>query len=320
MKIVFLDGYTINPGDLTWEPLEALGELTVYDRMEPAEVVERAAEAEVLIVNKTCLTAEQFAVLPRLKLICVAATGFDRVDGAAARQRGITVCNCAGYSTFAVAQMAISLLLEAADSVGHYTHQNQKGEWSRCPDFCYTTKPRLELWGKRLAIVGFGHIGGALADVARALGMEIFAVSRKAQEELPADVRKLTIEEAVATCEVVSLNCPLTERNRQMVNAALLAKARPDLILLNTARGALVNETDVATALHEGRLGAYCTDVLTQEPPSPDCPLLDAPRCYITPHIGWDTPEARQRILALLVSHIRAYYAGKPESVVNDGF
>ena len=151
MKIVFLDGYTINPGDLTWEPLEALGELTVYDRTEPAEVVERAAEAEVLIVNKTCLTAEHFAVLPRLKLICVAATGFDRVDGAAARQRGITVCNCAGYSTCAVAQMAISLLLEAADSVGHYTHQNQQGEWSRCPDFCYTTKPRLELWGKRLA-------------------------------------------------------------------------------------------------------------------------------------------------------------------------
>ena len=204
--------------------------------------------------------------------------------------------------------------------MGHYTHQNQQGEWSRCPDFCYTTKPRLELWGKRLAIVGFGHIGSALADVARALGMEIFAVSRKAQEDLPADVRKLTLEEAVATCEVVSLNCPLTERNRQMVNAALLAKARPDLILLNTARGALVNEADVATALHEGRLGAYCTDVLTQEPPSPDCPLLNAPRCFITPHIGWDTPEARQRILALLVSHIKAYYAGKPESVVNDAF
>lgn len=317
MKIVFLDGYTINPGDLTWETLEALGELVVYDRTEPADIVSRAAGAEVVIVNKTALGAAHFDALPQLRLVCVAATGFDRIDTAAARERNITVCNCAGYSSQSVAQMVISLLLEAIDSVGHYTEENRKGAWVNSPDFCYTSWPRMELAGKRAAIVGFGNIGQAVACILSAFGMEIWAVTSKAPSALPPHVKKATLEEAFGECHVVSLNCPLTAANRGFVNEALLGKVRPGLILINTARGALVQEEAVADALREGRLGAYCTDVLAVEPPQADCPLFTAPRCFITPHIGWDTPEARLRILHILETNIRAFVAGKPVSVVN---
>ena len=317
MNIVFLDGYTINPGDLTWQPLEALGHLTVYDRTEPDEVLERATGAEVLIVNKTCLTAGHFDALKSLKLVCVAATGYDRIDTAAARRQGVVVCNCAGYSSLSVAQMVVSLLLEAFDSVGFYAGQNRRGAWSDSPDFCYTVKPRVELAGKRMAIVGFGNIGRTVARIMQAFGLQLFAVSSKEAYELPDGVQKITLDEAFATCDIVSLNCPLTPQNRGFVNAGLLARANPRLVLVNTARGALVDEQAVAGALSQGRLGAYCTDVLTQEPPAPDCPLLSAPNCYITPHIGWDTIEARRRILDILVDNIRAFQSGSPVSVVN---
>ena len=317
MNIVFLDGYTINPGDLTWQPLEALGHLTVYDRTEPDEVLERATGAEVLIVNKTCLTAGHFDALKSLKLVCVAATGYDRIDTAAARRQGVVVCNCAGYSSLSVAQMVVSLLLEAFDSVGFYAEQNRRGAWSGSPDFCYTVKPRVELAGKRMAIVGFGNIGRTVARIMQAFGMQLFAVSSKEAHELPDGVQKITLDEAFATCDIVSLNCPLTPQNRGFVNAGLLARANPRLVLVNTARGALVDEQAVAGALSQGWLGAYCTDVLTQEPPAPDCPLLSAPNCYITPHIGWDTIEARRRILDILADNIRAFQSGSPVSVVN---
>lgn len=317
MNIVFLDGYTINPGDLTWQPLEALGHLTVYDRTEPDEVLERATGAEVLIVNKTCLTASHFDALKSLKLVCVAATGYDRIDTTAARRQGVVVCNCAGYSSLSVAQMVVSLLLEAFDSVGFYAERNRRGAWSDSPDFCYTVKPRVELAGKRMAIVGFGNIGRTVARIMQAFGLQLFAVSSKEAHELPDGVQKITLDEAFATCDIVSLNCPLTPQNRGFVNAGLLARANPRLVLVNTARGALVDEQAVAGALSQGRLGAYCTDVLTQEPPAPDCPLLSAPNCYITPHIGWDTIEARRRILDILVDNIRAFQSGSPVSVVN---
>ncbi len=317
MKIVFLDGYTINPGDLTWAPLEALGDFVVYDRTDPAEVVPRAADADVVIVNKTVLGEAELTSLPRLKLICVAATGFDRIDTATARKRGITVCNCAGYSSESVAQMAVSLLLEAIDSVGHYTAENRRGVWTDCPDFCYTSWPRMELAGKRAAIVGFGNIGQTLARILSAFGMEIWAVTAKDASALPPHIRKATLAEAFSQCHVVSLNCPLTPANRGFVNEALLRTVRPGLLLVNTARGALVHEEAVAEALRAGRLGAYCTDVLATEPPQADCPLLAAPRCFVTPHIGWDTPEARLRILHILENNIRAFVAGSPVSVVN---
>ncbi len=317
MKISFLDGYTINPGDLTWKTLEACGELTIYDRTAPADIIKNARDADVVIVNKVVLTDEHFAALPQLKLVCVAATGYDRIDTAAARKRGITVCNCAGYSSRSVAQIVTSLLLEVADSVGSYTLRNHEGDWCRSVDFCYTIKPRFELVDKRMAIVGFGNIGQSVATIMQALGLKVFAVTGRPQSDLPAGIEKIDLQKAFSTCDIVSLNCPLNASNKEFVNAELLAKSNPNLILINTARGGLINEDDVATALRTGQLRAYCTDALTQEPPHPNNPIINAPNTYITPHIGWNTPEARQRILAIIADNIRAYEAGTPKSVVN---
>lgn len=317
MNISFLDGYTINPGDLDWGDLGQLGHLTVYDRTAPDEVLARAEDADVVIVNKTALQRAHFEKLPRLKLVCVAATGYDRIDLQAADAHGVTVTNCAGYSSRAVAQLVASFVLEVADSVGEYAEADRQGRWCQSPDFCYTLRRRVELVGKKLAVVGFGNIGQAVTDVMRPFGLQLHAVTSKGQEALPADVRKLTMEEAFADMDFVSLNCPLTDANRGFVNAALLRRSNPRLVLINTARGGLVSEQDVADALKEERLGAYCTDVLTEEPPQESCPLLSAPRCFITPHIGWNTPEARQRIISILVDNIRNFLAGHPTGVVN---
>lgn len=317
MKIVFLDSYTVNPGDLDWNLIQACGELMAYDRTAPNEVLSRAKDADILIVNKTSLREEHFAALPKLRLVCEAATGYDNIDTVAARRHGVAVCNCAGYSSRAVAQMVASLILEVADGVGEYARLNAAGEWQRSKDFCYTSRPRIELVGKRMAIVGFGNIGSTVAEVMRPFGLHIYAVSSKSNKELPEDVNKLPLEEAFATCDIVSLNCPLTSNNRRMVNDSLLAGCNPHLILVNTARGGLVDEQAVACALRENRLGAYCADVLTDEPPTADCPLLSAPRAYITPHIAWDTPEARTRIMQIVANNIRSFLAGMPRGVVN---
>lgn len=316
-RIVYLDAYTVNPGDLSFAPFEAIGSFTSYDRTPRELVIERAKDAEVIIVNKILLGEAEFDALPHLRLVCEAATGYDMIDTEAARRHGVTVCNCAGYSSRSVAQLVLSFILEVADSVASYAQRNREGDWSRCPYFCYSFRPRLELVGKRMAIVGFGNIGETVANVVRPLGLELFAVSSKPQEALPADVRKFSLEEAFATCHVVSLNCPLNAQNAGFVNAALLDKANPDLILVNTARGGLVNEHDVAQALQEGKLRAYCTDVLSVEPPLPDNPILHAANAYVTPHIGWHTPEARSRILDIVVGNIQAFLKGTPENVVN---
>lgn len=316
-KIVFLDGYTVNPGDLGWKKIEALGTLMVYDRTAPEDVLTRAAEAEIIIVNKTRLTAETINALPALRLICVAATGFDVVDIKAARSRNIPVCNCAGYSTRAVAQMVMAHILEVTNSVGSYSQRCHEGGWSRSADFCMNEYPQIELVGRKAAIVGFGNIGRAVSDVMRPFGLQLHAVTSKPQEALPADVAKISLEEAFASCDFVSLNCPLTPDNRQFVNAALLAKANPRLTLVNTARGGLVDDRAVADALSEGRLFAYCADVMSQEPPSADNPLLSAPRCFLTPHVAWATADARARIINIIADNIEAYLAGTPKSVVN---
>lgn len=319
LHITFLDGQTINPGDLNWSPLEALGTFTVYDRTAPDEVLKRAEGADVLIVNKTRLTEAHFeALTPRLRLVCVAATGYDRIDTEAARRHDVTVCNCAGYSTHSVSQLTASLILEACDHVGDYALCNRMGVWSGVsPNFCYTLRPRLELNGRSLAVIGLGHIGRAVAEIMRPFGLKLYAVTSKAASDLPDGIAKITLAEAFSSCDIVSLNCPLTEDNRAFVNDELLATAKAGLILVNTARGGLIDEQAVVRALQSGRLGAYCADVLTHEPPAPDCPLLQAPRTILTPHIGWETPEARQRIMQLTADHIRAYCAGRPESVVN---
>lgn len=317
MNIVFLDGHTLNPGDISWRAFEELGTFTVYDRTPPAETLSRAAGADILIVNKTPLRAGHFEALPRLKMVCVAATGYDVVDVAAARSRGVPVCNAAGYGSRAVAQMVAALLLEVTNQVGRYAQADREGFWSRSTDFCCWTDPLMELSDKRAAIVGFGHIGRRVADVLRGFGLRLCAVTSKRREALPADVEKITLEEAFSTCDIVSLNCPLTPENRGFVDRSLLERARPGLILINTARGRLVVEQDVADALREGRLRAYCCDVLSQEPPAADNPILSAPNAYVTPHIAWATAEARQRIIRILVDNIRAFLRGEPQNVVN---
>lgn len=317
MNISFLDGYTVVTGDEGRHKLEALGNLSLYDRTRDADVVARAQGAEVVIVNKTALNESHFSQLPDLRLVCVAATGYDKIDIAAARRHGITVCNCADYSSRSVAQLVASFILEVADSVAEYTHENRNGRWSKSPDFCYTLRDRIELVDKPMAIVGFGNIGRAVANVMRPFGVKLFAVTSKSQDALPADVEKISLADAFRTCRFVSLNCPLTADNKQFVNRELLQNANPNLVLINTARGGLVNEHDVAEALREGRLAAYCTDVLTSEPASVNCPLLSAPRAFVTPHIGWDTPEARMRIIDILVANVRNFYNGQPSNCVN---
>ena len=317
MNIVFLDGHTLQNTDNILSKLEVYGTFEVYDRTEVSQIVERSIDADVLIVNKTPLTKNVIAQLPKLKLICVAATGYDKVDTEYARQKGIPVCNCANYSTHSVAQMGVSLLLEAADHVGFYTERNLRGEWCQSRDFCYTLLPRTDLSHKKMAIVGFGNIGHTLANIMHAFGTKIYAVTSKDEASLPAYVKKTSIEKAFANCDIVSLNCPLTPQNKMFVNDKLLRTAKVGLIVLNTARGGLINEQDVANALKSGRLGAYCTDVLTQEPPLADCPLLSAPNVYITPHIGWKTPQTVERIVSILAQNIENFINNKPLNAVN---
>lgn len=316
-RIVFLDSRPLNPGDLSWAPLEQLGHFVAYDKTEEADIIARAADADIILLNKTPLSRHTLIQLPKLRLIGVAATGYDVVDVKAARELGIPVCNCAAYGTMAVAQMTVAHLLNVCNKVGHYAEAVKAGFWCQSPDFCCWDQPLFELEGKRLAIVGAGHIGLQVLALLRTFGMQLFAVTSRPAGDLPADVRKLTLEEAFATCDVVSLHQPLTESNRNMVCAALLAKAKPGLILINTARGRLVNEYDLAQALHEGRIGAYCTDVLADEPPSPDCPLLSSPNTFITPHVAWASQQARQRIMDMLCQHIRHFQQGHPTGVVN---
>lgn len=317
LNIVFLDGHTLHATPKQIEKLQACGKLTIYERTEASEVLPRSIDADVLIVNKTPLQATTLSHLPKLKLVCVAGTGFDKVDAQAARQQGITVCNCANYSTHSVAQMALSLLLEAADNVGHYTQENKEGHWCQSKDFSYISIPRVDLEGKKAAIIGFGHIGQAFADMLRPLGVKLYAVTSKPQEKLPVDVIKTSLNQAFSDCDIVSLNCPLCESNRGFVNTALLQEANPNLIIINTARGALVNEHDMAEALTNHKVLAYCTDVLSQEPPLPDNPLLNAPRTFITPHIGWMTSQTVERIINIISDNIKGFIDGKPLNVVN---
>lgn len=317
MNISFLDGYTVVTDESGRRKLEALGNLSLYDRTQDADVVSRAKGADVVIVNKTALNESHFALLPDLKLVCVAATGYDKIDVEAAARHGIMVCNCAGYSSRSVAQIVASFILEVADSVGEYTQENRNGRWCKSPDFCYTLRNRIELVGKNMAIVGFGNIGQAVADVMRPFGVKLFAVTSKHQDELPADVQKISLIDAFSKCHFVSLNCPLTADNKEFVNSGLLQSANSNLVLINTARGGLINEHDVAQALRDGRIAAYCTDVLTTEPAQPGCPLLSAPNVFITPHIGWDTPEARMRIIDILVENIKNFSVGHPTNCVS---
>jgi glycerate dehydrogenase len=318
MNLVILDGHTVNPGDLAWDAFHDLGHCVIHDRTAPGEVVTRAAEAEIVLTNKTVLSAEIINRLPKLRYLGVLATGYNVVDVAAARARGVTVANIPGYSTRSVAQHALALILELTNHVGHYAPQVTQGEWSRARDFCYwdPDQPLLELDGLTLGIVGYGAIGQCLAESARALGMKIIAGTRRPREAAPG-VTFLSIDELLKQCDIVSLHCPLTDETRSLINARTLALMKPAALLINTARGPLIDEPALATALHENRIAGAGLDVLSAEPPPADHPLLTAPRCLVTPHQSWASRAARTRLIDIAAANVRAFLAGKPVNIVN---
>ena len=317
MKIVILDGYTANPGDLSWRGLEQTGEVTVYDRTSPSETVQRAANADIVLTNKVVLDREKIAQLPRLKYIGVLATGYNVVDIEAAHERGIIVTNVPAYSTESVAQMVFAHLLTVTNRTEHYAIQNRSGRWAANPDFCYWDFPQMELAGKTFGIVGLGNIGRRVAEIALAFGMKVKAMTSKSQDLLPAGIEKADLQTLLAAADVLSLHCPLTENTRHLINADTLRQMKPTAILINTGRGPLIDDQAVADALQEGRLGAFCADVLTTEQPSSDNPLLSQPNAFITPHIAWASTEARTRLIQVATDNVRAFISGKPQNVVS---
>ena len=316
MKIVILDGYTANPGDLSWKELEELGTLAVYDRTRPEETVARAADAEIVLTNKVVISREVMAQLPLLKYIGVLATGYNVVDIEAAHERGIIVTNVPAYSTESVAQMVFAHLLTVTNRTEHYAIQNRKGRWTSNSDFCYWDFPHMELAGKTFGIVGLGNIGRRVAEIALAFGMQVKALTSKSANTLPTGIKKADLEELLATSDVISLHCPLTDATRHLINYETLSRMRPSAILINTGRGPLVDDQAIASALASGQLAAFCADVLTKEPPQADNPLLGLPNAFITPHIAWATKEARARLLQVAISNVEAFLNAKPQNVV----
>jgi len=317
MKIVVLDGYAANPGDLSWEGMQALGELTVYERTAPEEVTERCKDADIVLTNKVILSAPVMKQLPQLKYIGVLATGYNVVDTKAARKQGVVVTNIPAYSTDSVAQLTFAHILNITNRVGHYASQNREGRWSSNPDFVYWDTPLIELNGKTLGIVGLGNIGMKVATIARQFGMDVFAMTSKNSSDLPAGIQKTTFEGLLAVSDVLSLHCPLTEQTRHLIDAKALKKMKPGAILINTGRGPLVDEQAVANALQRGQLLGYGADVMSQEPPLADNPLLQCANAFLTPHIAWATFEARQRLQQIAIDNVQAFLKGKPINVVN---
>ena len=316
MQIVILDSYTANPGDLSWQAFNDIGELTVYDRTQPEEIIERAKHAEIVLTNKVCLREQEIEQLPNLKYIGVLATGYNVVDIDAARQHGIVVTNVPAYSTDSVAQMVFAHLLTVTNRTEHYARLNREGKWTACPDFCYWDTELTELAGKTFGIIGLGNIGNRVATIALALGMKVVAYTSKSADSLPLGITKLTMEELLTQSDVLSLHCPLTPETHQLINRQTLQKMKPTAILINTGRGPLVNDQDVAAALSEHRLRAYCADVLSEEPPRTDNPLLKCENAFITPHIAWATKEARTRLIDVAISNVIAFIEGNPMNVV----
>lgn len=317
MKIVVLDSYGMNPGDLSWDALKELGEVTIYDRTSEEEVYQRCSDADIVLTNKVVFDADTIWKLPNLKYIGVLATGYNIVDTVAACDNDIVVTNVPAYSTDSVAQLTFAHILSIANRVEHYALENRNGRWSNNPDFVYWDTPLIELTGKTLGIVGLGLIGMKVAKMALCFGMDVFAVTSKHRKDLPEGIQKTTLDGLLATSDILSLHCPLKRETREMINATTLAKMKHGAILINTGRGPLVNENDVAEALKSGQLGAYGTDVMCQEPPSADNPLFSAPNFYSTPHIAWATFEARQRLMKTVVDNVKAFIEGKPVNVVN---
>lgn len=316
MNIVVLDGFTMNPGDLSWSELEKLGTLKVYDRTLPEQLLERAADAEVVLTNKTVINASSLRNMPKLKYVGVLATGYNVVDIAVARDLGIVVTNIPAYSTESVAQMVFAHILSITHSVGSYAQEAHAGVWSRQADFSYTNSPLMELYGKRIGIVGFGNTGSATARIAKAFGMEVLVYTSKSQSALPEGMTKAcSMDEIFSTSDIVSLHCPLNDKTAEIVNAHNLSLMKETAILINTGRGGLVNENDLAEALKSHRIKAAGLDVMVNEPPREDNPLLGLENCFITPHIAWATYEARVRLMDLAVKNLKSFIEG---NVINN--
>jgi glycerate dehydrogenase len=319
VKIVVLDAHTLNPGDLSWSELEALGPCEIYPRTEAAQVRARARDAELVLTNKTPLRRDDLLALPRLRYVGVLATGYDVVDVAAASEQGVVVTNVPSYGTASVAQLTFALLLELSNCVGQHAEAARAGRWSGSGEFSYREHPLLELAGLTLGIVGLGRIGQAVARIGSSFGMSVVAVARHsppAELEVELEVELATLESVLERADVLSLHCPLTPQTVQLVNAERLARMKPSALLLNTARGALVDEVALASALEQGVIAGAALDVLAVEPPSPDHPLLRARNCLVTPHIAWATRASRERLLQSAVDNVRAFLAGQPRNVV----
>ena len=320
MKIVVLDGYTENPGDLSWEELGKLGELTVYDRTsltDESEAIARIGDAEMVFTNKTPITKGVMDACPNMKFISVLATGYNVVDHAYAKEKGIPVTNVPAYGTASVSQFSIALLLEICNRVGHHDASVHAGDWARCADYCYWDYPLIELAGKTMGIIGFGRIGQAEGRIARALGMTVLALNHHPQDSGREIAEYVELDELLARSDVITLHCPLTPENAGMINKATIAKMKDGVILINNARGQLIVEQDLADALNSGKIAAAGLDVVSTEPIKEDNPLLKAKNCIITPHISWAPRESRQRIMDAAVANAKAFLAGKPINVVN---
>jgi len=317
MKIVVLDGYTMNPGDLSWDELKSLGECFIYDRTPKELVVTRAADAEIVLTNKVVLDKEVIESLPRLRYIGVLATGYNVIDISEAKKRGIVVTNVPDYSTMSVVQLTFALLLELTHHVGLHSESVRRGDWTKSPDFCYWLTPLVEIDGLTIGIIGYGRIGRAVAKVARAFGMDVIAYSRRLKNEGDENARFEEIDKIFETADVVSLHCPLTKETEKIVNRERISLMKSTAFLINTGRGGLVDEQALAEALNNGRIAGAAVDVLSTEPPQPSNPLLTAKNCIITPHIGWATKSARERLMKIVVNNIRAFLNGTPVNVVN---
>lgn len=316
MKITVLDGYTLNPGDHTWNELKKLGDCAIYDRTSPDQVLEHSAGAEMLLTNKVVITADHMAALPELKYIGVLATGYNVVDVAAAKERNIIVTNIPAYSTASVAQMVFAHILNIALPVKHYSDEVHRGKWTNSKDFCFADTPLTELLGKKIGIIGLGLVGYNVARISLGFGMKVWAHTSKSRLQLPPEIKKMELDQIFKECDIVTLHVPLNDDTREMVNAERLASMKPTAILINTGRGLLINEQDLADALNNGTIYAAGLDVLSTEPPHADNPLLTARNCYITPHIAWATLASRQRLMDIMIENIREYQAGKPINVV----
>jgi glycerate dehydrogenase len=315
MKIVVTDGYTLNPGDLSWDPIAACGDLTVYERTATSQLVERCKDADIILSNKVVIAKDAMEKCAQLQLISVLATGYNVVDTKAAGDKKIVVCNVPAYGTASVAQHSFALLLELTNRVGQHAASVKNGDWQRSPDWCYTLSPVTELAGKTLGIIGFGNIGHQVARIAKAFDLQVIYYSRHDKKSELADY--VDMKTIFSQSDFVTLHCPLTTDNKEFVNKELLQLMKTSALLINTARGALINEQDLADALNEGRIAGAALDVLSVEPPLPGNPLLSAKNCIITPHNAWMSKEARMRIINITADNIKSFLKGKPVNRVN---